>query len=94
MKKFPGKLFSFRLLYVKSKTSSTGKAPKPLGKLYNRFIETFKILSFGMEDNDNGSSSIWLFEKLIISKFVKFAKPGGTAKNEFTRYRRDLTFLR
>lgn len=30
LKKFPGKTFSFKLLYDKSKTSRTGNAPKPL----------------------------------------------------------------
>lgn len=30
LKKFPGKTFSFKLLYDKSNTSRTGKAPKPL----------------------------------------------------------------
>jgi hypothetical protein len=29
--KFPGRDFSLRLLYVKSNTSNTGKAPNPLG---------------------------------------------------------------
>lgn len=31
IKKFPGRFFSFKLLYVKSNTSKTGKAPNPLG---------------------------------------------------------------
>lgn len=38
IKKFPGKLDSLKLLYVKSKTSSTAKAPKPLGNESKRFI--------------------------------------------------------
>ena len=37
-KKFAGRAFSFRLLYVKSRTSSWGKAPNPRGRLYKRFI--------------------------------------------------------
>lgn len=38
MKKFPGKFFSLRLLYVRSSTSRTGNAPKPRGSTSNRFI--------------------------------------------------------
>lgn len=80
MKKFPGNVFSFKLLYDKSKTSSTGKAPKPRGKLERRLIETFSILSFGIEDIDIGNSSMWLFAKFNISKLVRLAIPGGIAK--------------
>lgn len=58
MKKFPGNESSLKLLYVKSKTSRTGKAPNPLGNVYNLLIDKFKILSLGIDDNDNGSSSI------------------------------------
>lgn len=80
MKKFPGNVFSFKLLYVRSKTSSTGKAPKPLGKLSSLLMDKFKILNFGMEERDNGSSSMKLLAKFSISRLVKLAKPGGTAK--------------
>lgn len=38
MKKFPGKLVSLKLLYVKSNTSRTAKAPKPRGNESKRFI--------------------------------------------------------
>lgn len=44
MKKFPGKLLSFRLLYVKSKTSNTGKAPKPRGRELSLFILQKKLV--------------------------------------------------
>jgi len=37
-KKFPGSDLSLRLLYVKSNTSNTGKAPNPLGNTVNLFI--------------------------------------------------------
>ena len=37
-KKFPGRLFSFKLLYVRSRTSSAGKAPKPRGNALSLFI--------------------------------------------------------
>lgn len=50
MKKFPGRLDSFRLLYVKSRTSRTAKAPKPRGNeskrfILNRFMFINKILN-------------------------------------------------
>lgn len=38
MKKFPGRFFSLKLLYVRSNTSRTGNAPKPRGSTSNRFI--------------------------------------------------------
>ena len=37
-KKFPESPLSVKLLYVRSKTSRTGKAPKPLGSPFSRFI--------------------------------------------------------
>lgn len=58
IKKFPGRAFSFKLLYVKSRISSTGNAPKPLGSPYNRLSDTFKIRSLGKEDKLTGNSSI------------------------------------
>lgn len=58
MKKFPGNVVSFKLLYDKSSTSSTGNAPNPRGNELKRFIDTFSIRNFGIEDNDTGSSSI------------------------------------
>lgn len=77
MKKFPGSAFSFKLLYDKSSTSKTGKAPKPRGRVLKRLIEQFKILSFGIEDNERGSSSKWLFDRFKISRLTKLAMPGG-----------------
>lgn len=77
MKKFPGNVCSFKLLYDKSKTSNTGKAPNPLGKVFNLLMDTFRILSLGIEDNDTGSSSIWLLAKFNISKLIRLAIPGG-----------------
>lgn len=79
MKKFPGRFFSFKLLYVRSNTSKTGKAPNPLGSEYSRFSDKFKMRSFGIDDKDRGSSSIWLLARFRISKLVRLAKPGGTA---------------
>ena len=38
MKKFPGRLDSFKLLYVKSNTSNKGKAPNPRGSVVSLFI--------------------------------------------------------
>jgi len=38
MKKFPGKVSSEILLYVKSNTSSIGNEPNPRGKVSRRFI--------------------------------------------------------
>lgn len=38
MKKLAGSDLSERLLYVRSKTSSAGNAPKPRGKEFKRFI--------------------------------------------------------
>lgn len=58
MKKFPGNVFSFKLLYDKSRTSRTGNAPKPRGKVERRLIDTFKILNFGIDERETGSSSI------------------------------------
>lgn len=37
--------------------------------------------NLGMEDNDKGNSSMWLFARFNISRFTKFARPGGTAIN-------------
>lgn len=56
IKKFPGNTFSFKLLYVRSNISSTGKEPKPLGKLYSLFNETLRILNLGSDDKLTGSS--------------------------------------
>lgn len=58
MKKFPGKVFSLRLLYVRSKISKAGNAPKPLGKEFNLLMETLRILNFGKEEMLTGNSSI------------------------------------
>lgn len=44
MKKFPGKLDSLKLLYVKSNTSRTANAPKPRGNESKRFILQKKLL--------------------------------------------------
>lgn len=77
---------SFRLLYVKSKTSNTGNAPNPRGSVLRRLIDTFNIRNLGMDDNDNGSSSMWLLEKLSISKFERFAIEAGTTKVEEYMY--------
>lgn len=57
IKKLPGNVFSFKLLYDKSRISKTGKAPNPRGNEFKRFIEQFRIRNFGIDDNDNGSSS-------------------------------------
>ena len=38
MKKLSDKLFSDKLLYVKSKYSNTGQLPNPLGNVDKRFI--------------------------------------------------------
>lgn len=102
LKKFPGKTFSFKLLYDKSNTSSIGKAPKPLkvvqilasqaisktnsrvthrGSELRRLIEQLRILNFGIDESDSGSSSRWLLDKFRISKLIKFAIPGGNTKN-------------
>lgn len=35
--------------------------------------------SFGIDDKDRGSSSIWLLARFRISRLVRLAKPGGTA---------------
>lgn len=78
IKKFPGRVFSLILLYVKSKISMTGNAPKPLGNPYSLLSETLKILSLGNEDRLTGSSSIWLLARFNISKFIKLAKAAGT----------------
>lgn len=81
IKKFPGSCFSSKLLYDKSNTSNTGKAPNPLGSVFKRFIETFKILNLGIDDKESGSSLRWLFDKFKISKFGKLAIPGGRTEN-------------
>lgn len=57
MKKFPGNVFSFKLLYVRSNTSKTGKAPNPLGSTLNLLNDRFKILSLGIDESDKGKSS-------------------------------------
>lgn len=77
IKKLPGSVCSFKLLYDKSKTSNTGKAPNPLGNVFNLLMDTFRILNFGIEDSDTGSSSIWLLAKFKISKLMRLAIPGG-----------------
>lgn len=79
MKKFPGNAFSSKLLYDKSSTSKTGKAPKPRGNELRRFIDRFRIRNFGIDESETGSSSMWLLVKFNISKFVKLAMPGGIA---------------
>lgn len=38
----------------------------------------FKILSFGRDESEVGSSSNWLLNKFRISRLDRFAKPGGT----------------
>lgn len=58
MKKLPGNVFSFKLLYDKSNTSSTGNAPKPRGNELKRLIDTLRMRSFGIDDKDTGNSSI------------------------------------
>ena len=50
-KKFPGKLFSLRLLYERSNTSRTGNEPNPRGNVLNLFMPKFKILQV---KNDSG----------------------------------------
>lgn len=80
MKKLPGNVFSFKLLYDKSSTSRTGNAPNPRGNAFRRLIERFKMRNFGIDEIDTGSSSTWLLAKFKISKFVKLAMPGGIAK--------------
>lgn len=77
MKKFPGNVCSFKLLYDKSNTSNTGNAPNPLGNVFNRLIDTLRIRNFGIEDNETGSSSIWLLATFRISKLMRLAIPGG-----------------
>lgn len=57
MKKFPGSVFSLKLLYERSNTSNTGKAPNPLGKTLNLLKDKLRIRSFGIDDNERGSSS-------------------------------------
>lgn len=58
MKKLPGNAFSFKLLYDKSSTSRTGKAPNPRGNALRRFIERFKMRNLGIDEIDTGNSSI------------------------------------
>jgi len=45
MKKFFGKLSSLRLLYVRSKTSRAGKAPKPRGSSFKRLTLKHRKMS-------------------------------------------------
>lgn len=79
MKKFPGNVPSFKLLYDKSRTSSNGNAPKPLGNELRRLIDKFKMRSFGNDEIETGSSSMLLLATLRISKLVRLAMPGGIA---------------
>lgn len=81
MKKFPGSVCSLKLLYDKSSTSNTGNAPKPRGSVFKRLIEQLRIRNLGIDDNDNGSSSKWLFEQFRISRFTKLAMPGGNMES-------------
>ena len=44
-------------------------------------MDKLRMRSFGIDDNDSGNSSTWLLAKFSISRFIKFAREGGTAKN-------------
>lgn len=79
IKKFPGNVPSFKLLYDKSSTSSNGNAPKPLGNELRRLIDKFKMRNFGNDEIETGSSSMLLLATLRISKLVRLAMPGGMA---------------
>lgn len=59
---------------------SNGSFPIPQLK-HIKTHPTFKIRSLVIEDNDVGNSSIWLLKKFRISKFTRFARPGGTTEN-------------
>lgn len=86
MKKFPGSIFSFKLLYDKSSTSSTGNAPNPRGSVFSRLMEQLRILSFGIDDSERGSSSSWLLDRFKISRLIRFAMPGGTTTAKIKDY--------
>ena len=62
------------------------KQKNHLGSELKRLIEQFSIRSFGIDDKLIGNSSKWLFDKFRISKFTKFAIPGGRAKNNIQFY--------
>lgn len=51
------------------------------GSELSRLIEQLRILSFGIDDNDKGSSSKWLLDKFKISKLLRFAIAAGNTKN-------------
>lgn len=44
-------------------------------------MEQLRILNFGIDESDSGSSSRWLLDKFRISKLVRFAIAGGNTKN-------------
>lgn len=52
------------------------------GSELSRLIEQLRILSFGIDDKDKGSSSKWLLDKFKISRLLRFAiKAGNTKKS-------------
>ena len=51
------------------------------GSELRRLIEQLRILSFGIDDSDKGSSSKWLLDKFKISRLTRLAIPGGNTKN-------------
>ena len=51
------------------------------GNWFRRLIEQLRILSFGIDESDKGSSSKWLLDKFKISKLTRFAIAGGNTKN-------------
>lgn len=67
LKKFPGKTFSFKLLYDKSNTSSIGKAPKPLKVV--QILESQTISKTNSRVTHRGNELRRLIEQLRILNF-------------------------
>lgn len=82
MKKFAGSDLSDKLLYVKSSTSNAGKAPKPRGKVFNRFI----LSSRGGRESEKVSG-----QNLHVSQVVSM-KRVGVEKNVWKWVERDVLF--
>lgn len=50
------------------------------GSELRRLMQQLRILSFGIDESDNGSSSSWLLDKLRISKLLRLAIAAGNTK--------------
>lgn len=70
--------YSFKNNYITSYNYNNYNLNSKFNELINNYPK-FKILSFGNDDMEIGNSSIWLLNKLRISKLTKLANPGGIA---------------